>query len=201
MCLCTALVFCSAVPLVRAADDGRGPSMIVAAAQEAAEADSLVAACRYDEAEHWMKEAAKSAREARSNNPLERDVAGIAMAQMAVRLESFQRQRKTWDTAAKEVRRLLEDNHPEMARALLDQAAPPACDTRFTQLRAEITSRTSAAEAWISKGDEQAVRYPRTARSFYSQAQTIDPDHPGLKEKLLDVQRRIPDFCTTCSPQ
>jgi hypothetical protein len=175
--------------------------MIIAAAEEAAQADALIGECRYDDAEHWIKEAAKAAREARSDNPLERDVAGIAVGQMAVKLDSFQRQRKTWDRAATEVRRLLAENRLEMARMLLDQAAPPSCDPRFAGLHAEIASRTGQAAAWVSKGDEQASRYPRTAQGFYAQAQSIDPDRPGLREKLLDVERRIPGFCSDCAPQ
>ena len=196
VCLLAALTFS---PGAKAEEKGRGPSMIIAAAQEAAEADGMIAECRYDEAEHWIKEATKAAKEARSDSPLERDIAGIAVGQMAVKLESFQRQRKAWDRAATEVRRLLAENHPEAARRVLDEVEPPPCDPRFRELRSEVGTRNGQAAAWVSKGDEQAVRFPRTARSYYAQAQSIDPDWPGLREKLLDVERRIPDFCADCA--
>ncbi len=175
--------------------------MLIAAAEEAAQADGLIAECRYDDAEHWIREALKAARGVRSDSQLERDVAGIAVGQMAVKLDTFKRQRKTWDIAAPEVRRLLAENRPEAARTALDQAAPPACDSRFTELRAEIASRSGRAAAWVSKGDQQAVRFPKTARSYYIEAQSIDPDLPGLHEKLLDVEKRIPGFCANCAPQ
>src|SRR5580693_3612758 len=72
------------------ASNGQGPSMVIAAAEEAAQADTLIGECRYDDAEQWIKEAARIARDTRSDNPLERDVAGSAYGQMTVKLKEFQ---------------------------------------------------------------------------------------------------------------
>ena len=182
-----------------AADNGQGPSMIIAAAEEATQADALVGECKYDDAEHWMKEAAKAAKEARSDNPLERDVAGSVVGQMSVRLDEFRRQRKVWDRAAADARQFLTENRPETARSVIDQAAPPKCDSRFAELRAEIASRNAQARALVGKGDAQAQRYPRTALIYYIEALRIDPDLPGLREKLVDVERRNPGYCTSCT--
>jgi hypothetical protein len=32
------------------------------------------------------------------------------------------------------------------------------------------------------------------------QARLIDPDRPGLEQRILDVQRRIPGACPGCAP-
>ena len=184
-----------------AAASGEGPSMIIAAAQEAAHADALIGECRYDEAEHWIKEAVRSARDARSANALERDVAGSAVGQMNIKLDEFQRQRKAWDHAAADARHLLNTNHIGMARKRLDQAPAPACDERFTELRNEIANLDQRATALVRKGDDQSRRYPRTARNYYLEAVAIDADRADLQQKLLDVDQRIPGYCQGCMPQ
>jgi hypothetical protein len=172
--------------------------MIIAAATEAAHADALIGECRFDDAEHWIKEAVRLAKDARSNNPLERDVAGSAVGQMNIKLDEFRERRKTWDHAAADAGRLLAENHPGRADALLKQAAVPPCDQRFVELRAEIASHSQRATELIRKGDEQAVRYPRTAHDYYTEAAAIDPDQPGLSDKLFDTERRIPGYCANC---
>ena len=48
--------------------------MVIAAAEEATHADALIGECRYDEAEHWISEAVRTARDTRSDNELVRDV-------------------------------------------------------------------------------------------------------------------------------
>jgi hypothetical protein len=183
-----------------AAENGQGPSMLIAAAEEAAHADVLIGECRYDDAEHWIKEAARAARDARSQNALERDVAGSALGQMTIKLDEFHRQRKAWDRALADARHLLDGNHPEMAGARLDQAAAPACDQRFSAIRSEIASHNRRVTELIRLGDGQAFRYPRTAQIYYLQARVMDPDRPGLQQKLADVERRIPGACTGCTP-
>ncbi len=174
--------------------------MLIAAAEEASHADALIGECRYDEAEHWIKEAMHSAKDARSQNALERDIAGSSLGQMTVKLDEFKHQRKAWDHAATEIRRLLDANRPQQAKAVLDQVKPPACDARFTGLRSEIASRNQHAAELVRMGDAQAARYPRSAQVYYLQARMIDPDRPGLDQKLMDVQRRIPGACQGCAP-
>ena len=186
------LLFVALSAIAQAADNSQGPSMLIAAAEEAAHADTMIGECRYDDAERWIKEALGAAKDARSQNSLERDVAGSAFGQMTIKLEDFRRQRKAWDRAVADARHLLDANHLELARKHLDQAGAPSCDERFTALRSEIASRSQRATDLVRQGDGQAQRYPRTAQGFYAQAQTIDPDRPGLEEKLLDVERRIP---------
>jgi tetratricopeptide (TPR) repeat protein len=176
----------------RAADNDQGPSMVIAAAEEAAHGDTLMNECRFDDAEYWIKEALKTAKKSRGGTTLERDVAGSAVGQMTVKLNDLQRERKAWDRAATEARRQLDGNHIGMARATLDQSAAPACDPRFAELRNEIATRDQQAAEWVRKGDSQAIRYPRTAENYYLQANAIDPDRPGLQEKLQYVERRIP---------
>lgn len=196
------LVVLLAVPtLTQGASSAPGPSMVIAAAEEAAHADTLIGACEYDDAERWIKEAAKTARDARSNNELERDVAGSAYGQMTVKLKEFQRQRKDWDHAVIEVRHLLDENHLEAAFARLDAAHVPACDPRFIQLRTEIAGRSKQAAELVRKGDAQAVQFPRTAEVYYLQARLIDPDRPGLLQRIQDVERRAPGVCASCAPQ
>ena len=172
--------------------------MIIAAAEEAAHADTLIGECRFDDAEHWIKEAVRLAKDARSNNALERDVAGSALGQMNIKLEEFRRQRKIWDRAGADAGRLLAENHPGRAGALLKQAGVPVCDQRFAELRAKIASQSQRATELIRKGDDQATRYPRTAYDYYAEAAAIDPDQPGLQQKLFDTERRIPRYCANC---
>src|ERR1035437_1528697 len=86
------------------ADSGQGPSMVIAAAEEAAHADAVIGECRYDDAEHWIQEAIRTARDTRSENALVRDVAGSAVGQMNIKLEDFRRQRKAWDRALTDAR-------------------------------------------------------------------------------------------------
>lgn len=184
----------------RAADNDQGPSMVIAAAEEAAHADTMIGECRFDDAEYWIKEALKSAKKSKGDNTLERDVAGSAVGQMTVKLNDFQRQRKAWDRAVAEACKQIDSNHIGMARETLDQAHAAPCDPRFTELRNEIATRDQQAAEWVRRGDSQAIRYPRTAENYYQQALAIDADRPGLDQKLQDVQRRIPDFCATCTP-
>jgi hypothetical protein len=175
--------------------------MIIAAAQEAAHADSLIGECKYDEAEHWIKEAARLAKDTRSDNALERDVAGSALGQMNIKLDEFRRQRKEWDRAVSDARHLLAANHLSLARQRIDQAAAPACDPRFAELRNQIASQDQRVTDLVRRGDDQARRYPRTARDFYLEAAAMDPDRPGLQQKLLDVDKRIPGYCSGCMSQ
>ncbi len=175
--------------------------MLIAAAQEAAHADSLIGECKYDDAEHWIKDAARLAKETRSDNALERDVAGSALGQMNIKLDEFRRQRKDWDHAVSDARHLLATNHPSLARQRIDQAAAPACDPRFAELRNQITSEEQQVTDLVRRGDDQAHRYPKTARDFYLEAAAMDPDRPGLQQKLLDVDRRIPGYCSGCISQ
>ncbi len=166
--------------------------MVIAAAEEAAHADTMIGECRFDDAEYWIKEALKTAKKSKGDNTLERDVAGSAVGQMTVKLNELQRDRKGWDRALTEARRQIDSNHIEMARATLAQSAAPACDPRFAELRNEIATRDQQAAEWVRRGDSQAIRYPRTAENYYLQAQAIDPDRPGLDLKLQNVERRIP---------
>lgn len=172
--------------------------MLIAAAEEASRADILIKECRYDEAEHWLQQAVRTARAARSDNALIRDVAGSAVGQMTVKLEDFRRQRKIWDHAVVQVRQLLNANQPDMAYTRLVQASTEACDPRFTEFRNELASRDRRAAEFVRLGDDQATRFPRTARDYYLQARAIDPARPGLQLKLLEVERRIPGLCAEC---
>jgi hypothetical protein len=196
------IVVLIAIPgLSHGGDNPTGPSMIIAAAQEAAHADTLIGECKYDDAEHWIKEAARLAKDIRSDNALERDIAGSALGQMNIKLEEFRRQRKDWDHAASDARHLLVTRHPSLARQRIDQAAAPACDPRFAELRNQITSQEQRVTDLVRRGDDQARRYPGTARDFYLEAATMDPDRPGLQQKLLDVDKRIPGYCSGCLSQ
>ena len=181
-----------------AAGTDQGPAMVIAAAEEAAHADALIGECRFDDAEHWIQQAVRTAKDTRSDDRLVRDVAGSAVGQMTIKLDDLRRQRKAWDRALADVRHLLAANHLDLARARLDQAAAPVCDKRFADLRVEIARRSDRAADWVRRGDEQAARFPRTAHDYYVQAEAIDPDRPGLQPKLLDVERRIPGLCTGC---
>ena len=196
-----AVVLIALPGLSRAGDNPTGPSMLIAAAQEAAHADTLIAECRYDDAEHWIKEAARLAKDTRSDNALERDVAGGALGQMNIKLDEFRRQRKDWDHAVSDARHLLATNHPSLARQRIDQAAAPSCDPRFAELRNQITSEEKQVTDLVRRGDDQARSYPRSARDFYLEAAAMDPDRPGLQQKLLDVDRRIPGYCSGCISQ
>jgi hypothetical protein len=200
--LTTSLIVLLAIPgISQGASNGQGPSMVIAAAEEASHADTLIGACQYDDAEHWIKEAAKTARDTHGDNELERDVAGSAYGQMTVKLKEFQRQRKDWEHAAAEVRHLLDQNHLEAAFARLDAAHAPACDPRFQQLRTEIVRRSQQAAELVRQGDAQAVRSPRNADVYYLQARLIDPDRPGLLQRIQDVERRLPGACVGCLSQ
>ena len=193
------IVVLTALPVLsRGGDNPPGPSMLIAAAQEAAHADTLIGECRYDDAEHWIKEAARLAKETRSDNALERDIAGSALGQMNIKLDEFRRQRKDWDHAAADARHLLATNHLSLARQRIERAAAPACDLRFAELRNQIVIQEKQVTDLVRRGDDQARQYPRTARDFYLEAAAIDPDRPGLQQKLLDVDRRIPGYCSGC---
>ncbi len=196
-----AVVLIALPGLSRGGDNPTGPSMLIVAAQDAAHADALIGECKYDEAEHWIKEAARLAKETRSDNALERDVAGSALGQMTIKLDEFKRQRKEWDRAASDAQHLLASNHLTLARQRVDQAAAPACDSRFTELRSQITSQSQRVTDLVRRGDDQARHYPGTARDFYLQAAAIDSDRPDLQQKLLDVDRRIPGYCSGCMSQ
>jgi len=172
--------------------------MVIAAAEEAAHADALIGECRYDDAERWIQEAARTARDTRSESPLVRDIAGSAVGRMNIKLEDFRRQRKAWDRATADARHLLAANHLDMARTRLDQVVAPTCDQRFAELRGEIENRDERATELVRKGDDELPRAPLAARDDYFQARTIDPDRPGLQQKLLDAENRIPGPCVAC---
>jgi hypothetical protein len=181
-----------------AAGNERGPDMVIAAAEEAAHADVLAGECRFDDAEQWMQQAIRMAKDARSDDKLGRDIAGSAVGQMTIKLDEFRRQRKAWDRALADARLALSANHLDAAHASLDQAGAPSCDSRFAALRDEIESRAKQAAEWARKGDDVAARFPGAAHDYYLQAQALDPDQPGLHQKLIDVERRIPGLCTGC---
>lgn len=192
------LLFALPALLPAAGSDKSGPAMVIAAAEEAAHADTLIGECRFDDAEHWLQEAVRTAKDARSDDKLVRDVAGSAVGQMTIKLDEFKRQRKAWDHALTDARKLLEASHLDAAHARLDQAAAPKCEQRFNVLRNEIVRRAEEAADLVRQGDAQAARFPKTAHDFYLQAQEIDPDQPGLRTRLMNVERRIPELCAGC---
>ena len=183
-----------------AADDG--PTMIMKAAEQVAYADTLIESCRYDEAAHWLDRALHSARDTRSANGLVRDTAGGFVGRLEIKRQEFHDQRRAWERAAADVRRLMASNRLESARARLDRAGAPACDPELGQLRREVDTRASEAAAVVLQADRTRWNSPRSALELHERARSLDAEidaaFPDVARHMAEASHRVPKRCTAC---
>ena len=192
----SALILCTILVTTAVASDG--PTMIMKAAEQAAYADTLIQACHYDEAEHWIDKALHNARDSRSDNMLVRDTAGTFVGHLEIKIREFRDQRRSWERTVSDARQLLATNRLESARQRLNLTDAPSCDPAFRDLFNEIDRRDTQVASFVKDGDQQLTYSPRSALQFYLKARALNVEMSGLEERMADAKNRVPHRCVGC---